>query len=75
MNKLLLEVEYQKFLVCANTKDEQMLLDILSRARIVKRDWGKNDLMYYNGEIPKIMMVDGNTILAEEPKPAEESAE
>ena len=71
MNKMLLEVEYNKFIVCASTKDEQALLDILSRAKIAKRNWGDPSVIYYTEDIPKIVMVDGTAILVEEPKPAD----
>lgn len=66
MNKMLLEIEYNKFIVCASTKDERVLLDILSRAKIAKRNWGDPSVTYYTEDIPKIVMVDGATILAEE---------
>lgn len=66
MNKLLLEFDYQTFLVCANNKDEQELLRILSNALIVKEDWQRK-ITFYCDKVPKIKFVSASEILDSEP--------
>ena len=66
MNKLLLELDYQTFLVCANSKDEQDLLRILSNALVVKENWQKK-CTFYTDNVPKIKFITGSEILECEP--------
>ncbi len=68
MNKMLLKIEYETFLVCADQKDEQALLAILSRAFVVKKDWQAKDAIYRIPEVPSISMVDGDLILSQKPE-------
>ena len=68
MNKMLLKIEYETFLVCADQKDEQALLAILSRAFVVKKDWQLKGSIYRIAEVPSISMVDGDLILSEKPE-------
>lgn len=69
MNKLTLKLEYQKFLVCADQKDEQALIGILGRGFIVKKDWQLGDAIYVIDEQPEINFIDGDEILMEKPEP------
>lgn len=39
MKKLLVELDYSSNLMCANSKDEQDLIRILSNAKVVKYDY------------------------------------
>lgn len=72
MNKLLFKIDYDRYLICTGLVDEQNLLAILSRAKVVKRDWSK-ECFYHIDEIPKVDLVDAEKILASEPidEPAE----
>ena len=66
MNKLLLELDYQTYLVCASNKDEQELFRILSNALIVKENWQKK-CTFYTDKVPKIKFIPGSEILECEP--------
>ena len=76
MKKLVLKLQYEEFLVCADQKDEQALLGILGRGIVVKRDWSLKDAIYIINEQPKIEFINGDDILLEKPEPVvEETAE
>jgi hypothetical protein len=69
MNKMLLRIEYQTFLCCADQKDEQALLAILGRAFVVKKEWNPRDTIYRINEVPEISMIKADLILSEKPEP------
>lgn len=75
MNKMLLKLDYQQFLVCADQKDEQALLTILGRAFVVKKDWSLDSAIYRTNDVPEIQLIDGGLILAEKPEPKVEVTE
>lgn len=75
MNRMLLKLDYQQFLVCADQKDEQALLGILGRGFIVKKDWQLGDAIYVINEQPEIKFINGDEILAEKPEPEVEVTE
>lgn len=68
MNRLTLKLEYQKFFVCADQKDEQELISILGRGFIVKKDWQLGDAIYVIKEQPEISFINGDEILMEKPE-------
>jgi predicted transcriptional regulator len=69
MNKMLLKIEYETFLVCADQKDEQALLGILGRGMVVKKEWSMNNAIFIIDEQPKVEFVNEGAILMEKPEP------
>ena len=75
MKKMVLKLEYQQFFVCADQKDEQLLLGILGRGYVVKKDWQLGDAIYIIDEQPEIKFVNGDEILIKKPEPEPEVTE
>lgn len=67
MNKLLLELDYQTYLVCENSKDEQELIRIISNALVVKEDRIR-EIAFYIDRVPKVKFMPVSEILDKEPE-------
>lgn len=71
MNKLIMQVDYNEYLVCSSIKDEQELLRILSSAKIVKTSY-EHESFVVSDKSPTVKMIDSDLIAAEEPVKEEE---
>lgn len=68
MKKLLVELDYSSNLMCANSKDEQDLIRILSNAKVVKYDYRFNGVLYMTDQSFKMKMIEDTEILPGEPE-------
>ncbi len=72
MRKLMLKLDYQEYLICADQKDEQALLGILGRGIVVKKEWSLDNAIFIIDEQPKVEFVNEEAILMEKPEPEPE---
>jgi hypothetical protein len=68
MKKLMVEIDYNKHIVCANSKDEQDLIRILGNAKIVSYTYKNNGVLFYTNDSFKMKMVEEADILQSEPE-------